>query len=233
MMEETDDLAFYLQSNKDGALFDVQNWIKDQMDTIHGSKGVKNCILLHVFNALDKQGNKHSAQYSHEYLYKFLERGYDEILLTGIQHGPSVAEVLKGWKPKPNTERGVIVVVNYGTLIGEMGDNSVGVNNGVIYYNEKETYNELKDLLTQFLENQKKSPDTSVKKEEITKIEDIINTQEPKEGKKKLIELITPYLPIVNTGATVTNLLMAMANFSNAHPALLTGIKTLFNFLTY
>jgi hypothetical protein len=244
MMEEANELAFYLQdennrqanTNPYENLCAAQKWIQHEMEILHKENKIQNCTLFHMFRTIDKKNDNTeelcSDEYSNDDLKTLFAMGDDTITLPKIHRKLSIAEILKGWNP-PQTKKGPSVTTNIQceNFVNQTGDKSVGINKGIIY-NESTLYSELQVFLKDFLEAQKKSPDASVKKEEIARIEDIINTQEPKEGKKKLIELITPYLPIVNTGATVTNLLMTLANFSSAHPDMWAGVKTLFSFLT-
>ncbi|MDR0373114.1 MAG: leucine-rich repeat domain-containing protein [Nitrososphaerota archaeon] len=242
MMEERDDLAFYLQGNSAKELQDVQTWIQNRMEDIHESKGIKNYELWHVFHTKDKNGNKRTKQYSNEDLHTFSEYRIEKIPLQGIQHGPSVTEILKDWTP-PHNEKGQNTkgdTHNYYYAPHTEVRNSPNAKTNVGNQNMIDSqYSELQDFLNQFLATQNKSSENPVAEKEkieltekeIDDIREIIRTQTSQEGKKKFIDLITRYIPFVNAGVAGTNLLTAMINFSNAHPDMWTGVKAIFSFL--
>jgi small GTP-binding protein len=97
MVEEADDLAFYL-SGGDNTVRNAQIWIKERMDNIHKTKDISNSELWHVIRA-SVNGSMHEKRYSYEDLRDFLAMGYRMIPMTNVSHKPMVMDVLSGLEP--------------------------------------------------------------------------------------------------------------------------------------
>jgi small GTP-binding protein len=244
MMAEVDDLAFYLKGNTDRDLYDAQTWILSRMEDVNKIAEIKSCELWHVFHVKDTSGSIHSKQYSHEDLCKFLDYGIEKIPLHDIRHSISIAEILKGLKPTNNNKvanmtKNVTNNIYGGTCINQIDpveSPAVGRNEGTINYIDGVSDSELQDFLKQFLGAQKKSSESIVNEKEkisltdgeIKIVQDIKDTKDPEECKKRFKEIFVPGL---NIATAVTNIATAMINFSNAHPHMWTGVKAFFSFL--
>ena len=206
MMEETDELAFYLKSDNAEDLSAVQVWIQERMDDINRITGMQSCELWHVFHVKDKQGNKRSKQYSHEDLCTFLDYGIVKIPLQGIRYGPSIVEILKGLKPShnekaQNMEKGdTYNIHNYGPQQQMAFGSSLIINN----YPKELTdvqYAKLQEAIRELLAKQDES--TKLDEDENQTLKEITGEPDKKKGWEK-------YTSLLNAGTAVINLLSAI-----------------------
>jgi len=230
MMEDGDDLVFYLQGDSYYALYKAQKWLQHVVENINQFRKIGECDLIHVFRKTDEKGEKQKDEYSDTILWRIYNSGTtEEILLPNINQMISPKKILTGNELDNRAQN--MTSVHCETYINQTGAaNPVGQNNGTIIYNPNDArYSELQDFLKHFLDAQTKVS-KNLTEEEAEKISDIINTQKPDEGKKKFTDLLIPFL---SAGAAGTNLLTAMINFSNTHPNLWLGVKAFFDFFKH
>ncbi|MCL2868806.1 MAG: leucine-rich repeat domain-containing protein [Candidatus Bathyarchaeota archaeon] len=240
MMEDNNDLVFYLQGDSNSVLHNARIWVQDKMKEINNSINIEKCDVIHVFRKNDANGNPQFDERNDKNLRRLLTSGRAEkIWLENTDQIISLKKLLKDYEPTTNEATRHMTNVTNNTYNGTVYDQResikpIGINEGTINYAlNNVSYSELQDFLQKFLEAQKFSSEIVIKGnekvnltgEEETKIKDIINTQKPAEGKSKFKNLITSSLPSLNVGDTVLNLSTALINFSNAHPNAWTGVK--------
>ena len=106
MMEENDDLAFYLQGDNVNSLQSEQGIIQGMMERLHKNKNIKSA-LIHVFRAIDESGESTlSAEYPNEDLWKLKDiMNVDNLPLPGINRILPVNEILAGYSKNQYRER--------------------------------------------------------------------------------------------------------------------------------
>jgi len=106
LMEETDELAFYLQANDDNALRNEQNFIQEIMNRLHDDKKIQS-TLIHVFRRIDKDSGKvFSAEYPNDHLWILKDTmKVNRLPLPSIKEVLSVSDILTGYTKKTYRER--------------------------------------------------------------------------------------------------------------------------------
>ena len=94
MMEESNDLAFYLKSENISSVKRVQAVIETLMSTVHTEKNIRTWEFIHVFRTKDEKGRQMMAEYSHRDFEILHEMGISEVPLAGIKTTIPVASVL-------------------------------------------------------------------------------------------------------------------------------------------